>query len=100
MAERQTNPRDKHYITILKAAEKEFSQHGRNGARMQAIADRANLPKANVHYYFRSKDRLYLAVLNNIMATWNTFFNDVNIDDDPGESQDKFIRQKVYNFWR
>ena len=95
MAERQTNPRDKHYITILKAAEKEFSQHGRNGARMQAIADRANLPKANVHYYFRSKDRLYLAVLNNIMATWNTFFNDVNIDDDPGESLDKFIRQKV-----
>ena len=95
MTERQTNPRDKHFMTILNAAEQEFAQHGLNGARMQAIADRASLPKANVHYYFKSKDGLYLAVLNNIMASWNTFFNDVNIDDDPGKALDKFIRQKV-----
>ena len=95
MTARQTNPRDKHFMTILNAAEQEFAQHGLNGARMQAIADRASLPKANVHYYFKNKDGLYLAVLNNIMASWNTFFNDVNIDDDPGEALDKFIRQKV-----
>ena len=62
---------------------------------MQAIADRANLPKANIHYYFKNKDGLYLAVLNNIMVSWNTFFNDVGVDDDPGEALDKFIRQKV-----
>jgi len=95
MRERQTNPRDKHFITILNAAEQEFARHGLKGARMQAIADRANLPKANIHYYFKNKDGLYLAVLNNIMVSWNTFFNDVSVDDDPGEALDKFIRQKV-----
>ena len=95
MNARQTNPRDKHFMTILKAAELEFAQHGLKGARMQAIADRASLPKANVHYYFKNKDGLYLAVLNNIMASWNTFFNDVSINDDPAQALDSFIREKV-----
>lgn len=87
--------RDKHFITILQAAEQEFAQHGLKGARMQAIADRAGLPKANVHYYFNNKASLYLAVLNNIIASWNVYFNDVSVDDDPAEALDKFIRAKV-----
>lgn len=44
---------------ILTAALEEFSMYGRKGARMQGIADRAGLNKALLHYYFRSKDRLY-----------------------------------------
>ena len=95
MTARQSNPRDKHWLTILEAAEQEFAQHGLNGARMQAIADRAGLPKANVHYYFKNKDRLYLAVLNNIMTSWNSFFNDVTVEDDPRQALDHFIRAKV-----
>ncbi|MDA0978116.1 MAG: TetR family transcriptional regulator C-terminal domain-containing protein [Proteobacteria bacterium] len=88
-------PRDKHLVTILMAAEEEFARHGLKGARMQAIADRAGLPKANVHYYFRNKNRLYLAVLNNIMTTWNDFFRGVTVEDDPAVALDTFIRQKV-----
>jgi TetR/AcrR family transcriptional regulator len=45
--------------SILAAALEEFSMYGRKGARMQGIADRAGLNKALLHYYFRSKDRLY-----------------------------------------
>jgi len=88
-------PRDKHFNTILEAAQEEFALHGLKGARMQAIADRAGLPKANIHYYFKNKDSLYLAVLNNIMSSWNDFFNDVTIKDDPAAALDTFIRQKV-----
>lgn len=90
-----TKPRDKHFARVLKAAQEEFSRHGLNGARMQAIADRAGLPKANVHYYFKSKVSLYMAVLDRILETWNTVFDDVGIDDDPAISLDNFIRQKV-----
>ena len=90
-----TRPRDKHFNTILAAAQEEFALHGFNGARMQKIADRAGLPKANIHYYFNNKASLYLAVLNNIMASWNNFFNDVTIKDDPAVALDTFIRQKV-----
>ena len=95
MTDASTRPRDKHFLTILQAAEQEFAMHGLNGARMQAIADRAGLPKANVHYYFKNKSSLYLAVLNNIIASWNDFFNDVDIKDDPALALDTFIRQKI-----
>ncbi len=88
-------PRDKHFTTILLAAQEEFATHGLKGARMQAIADRAGLPKANVHYYFQNKASLYLAVLDNIIATWDDFFNDVSVNDDPATALDTFIREKV-----
>ena len=88
-------PRDKHFTTILVAAQEEFAAHGLKGARMQAIADKAGLPKANVHYYFQNKVSLYLAVLDNIIASWNDFFNDVTVDDDPSVALDTFIREKV-----
>lgn len=88
-------PRDKHFTTILLAAQEEFATHGLKGTRMQAIADRAGLPKANVHYYFKNKVSLYLAVLDNIIARWDDFFNDVTVDDDPAIALDTFIREKV-----
>ena len=52
---------------ILAAAEIEFVRQGYRGATMQAIADRAELPKANIHYYFKSKKNLYQAVLKTII---------------------------------
>ena len=88
-------PRDKHFTTILMAAQEEFATHGLKGARMQSIADKAGLPKANVHYYFQNKASLYLAVLNNIILTWDDFLNDVSVDDDPAAALDAFIREKV-----
>ena len=44
---------------IFMAALEEFASRGRMGARMQDIADRAGYNKALIHYYFRSKERLY-----------------------------------------
>lgn len=88
-------PRDRHFLTILQAAEEEFALHGLKGARMQSIANRANLPKANIHYYFKTKTSLYLAVLDNIMETWNNFFDEATIEDEPAAALDTFIRQKV-----
>ena len=44
---------------ILQAAQTEFEMKGYNGARMQAIADTAGISKASLHYYFRSKDKLF-----------------------------------------
>lgn len=47
---------------ILRSAEEVFFEEGFEGARMQAIADRAAMNKALLHYYFRSKERLFDAV--------------------------------------
>lgn len=47
---------------ILQAAERIFYLRGFDGARMQEIADAASINKALLHYYFRSKQRLFDAV--------------------------------------
>lgn len=44
---------------ILIAARKVFIEKGLDGARMQEIADEAGINKALLHYYFRSKDKLF-----------------------------------------
>ena len=44
---------------ILQAAKTVFQQKGFDGTRMQDIADEAGINKALLHYYFRSKDRLF-----------------------------------------
>jgi AcrR family transcriptional regulator len=50
---------------ILRAATEEFAAHGFHGARTQAIADAAEVNKAMLHYYFRSKENLYTQVMKN-----------------------------------
>jgi TetR/AcrR family transcriptional regulator len=55
---------------ILDAAEQEFAARGFEGASTANIAARAGLPKSNVHYYFGTKDKIYRAVLDNILALW------------------------------
>jgi TetR/AcrR family transcriptional regulator len=47
---------------ILDAAKKVFIRKGMYGARMQEIADEAGINKALLHYYFRSKNKLFDAI--------------------------------------
>jgi len=44
---------------IIQAAENEFVEQGYSGARMQSIANKAGINKALLHYYFRSKEKLF-----------------------------------------
>jgi AcrR family transcriptional regulator len=44
---------------ILMAARQVFIEKGLAGARMQDIADRAEINKAMLHYYFKSKEMLF-----------------------------------------
>ncbi len=55
---------------ILDAAEKVFAEAGFGGATMQLIADVAGLPKANLHYYFATKEDLYRQVVQKIFQIW------------------------------
>ncbi len=48
---------------ILQVARDVFLEKGKQGARMQEIAQRAGVNKAMLHYYFRSKEQLYAKVL-------------------------------------
>jgi TetR/AcrR family transcriptional regulator len=49
---------------IIIAAKKVFVQKGLSGARMQDIADEAGINKAMLHYYYRSKEKLFEIVFH------------------------------------
>ncbi|HMF05271.1 MAG TPA: TetR family transcriptional regulator [Acidimicrobiia bacterium] len=53
---------------ILAAALQEFSAKGIDGARVDAIAERAGTNKGMLYYYFGSKDDLFRAVLRQRLA--------------------------------
>jgi TetR/AcrR family transcriptional regulator len=55
---------------ILHAAEQVFAGKGFDGTTTSDIAVMADMPKANVHYYFGTKEKIYRAVLDNILELW------------------------------
>jgi TetR/AcrR family transcriptional regulator len=64
MAEKIVSSRD----AILAAALREFAARGFAGARVETIARAAGINKAMLFYYFSSKEGLYQAVLQEVMA--------------------------------
>ncbi len=68
---------------IFQAAARIFVQHGRDGARMEDIAREAGINKAMLHYYFRSKDKLYLTVFEQeIRKVMDDLFQSLNLEAD------------------
>jgi AcrR family transcriptional regulator len=55
-------------IAILEAAKKVFTKRGFSGARMQEIADEAKINKAMLHYYFKTKEKMFKVILEDTMA--------------------------------
>ena len=53
---------------ILASAKKIFVEKGMAGARMQDIADDAGINKAMLHYYFRSKEKLFEVIFKEAAA--------------------------------
>lgn len=52
---------------IVEAAKTVFIKKGMDGARMQEIADEAGINKALLHYYFRSKEKLFDAIFERVI---------------------------------
>ncbi len=80
---------------ILSAAEKVFSEAGFGGATMQLIADVAGLPKANLHYYFPTKEALYRQVVQKIFQIWLQAADVFDAADGPEEGIGAYIDAKM-----
>ncbi|WP_240796894.1 TetR/AcrR family transcriptional regulator [Terasakiella sp. SH-1] len=92
---RKSRIRERNEEAILKAAERIFAQQGFGAATTAEIAKEADIPKANLHYYFSTKEDLYLCVLENILKTWLTAAEDFTADHAPKEALENYIRTKV-----
>ncbi|MGB0663042.1 MAG: TetR/AcrR family transcriptional regulator [Pontibacterium sp.] len=87
--------RQRNETLILEAATYEFASSGFKGASMGNIAQRAGLPKANVHYYFKNKIGLYIAVLTDVLELWDSTLSTFSKDDDPAERLAAYIKKKI-----
>ena len=80
---------------ILAAAEKIFAETGYSGATTAAIAEAAGLPKANLHYYFRTKEALYRRLIERILEEWLASGDQIRPEADPAEAFSAYIAAKV-----
>jgi len=94
-------PRDaeKTKASILKAAREEFCEQGFNGARVDAIADRAKANKRLLYHYFGNKEALYEAVLLDAYQEIRRGERELKISQyDPIEAVDRIIRFTFRHF--
>lgn len=80
---------------ILEAAESVFAEAGFNGATTAEIARRAGIPKANLHYYFNTKDELYQKVLTGVLNTWLHTADEITAEADPAGALASYITAKI-----
>lgn len=62
---------------ILDVATEVFQQKGYAGARMQDIADKAEINRAMLHYYYRNKEKLFEGIFQNAFQKLIPSVNDV-----------------------
>ncbi|SYZ72098.1 putative Transcriptional regulator, TetR family [Candidatus Zixiibacteriota bacterium] len=80
---------------IMAAARDEFAHYGFDGARVDRIAARAKVNKAMIYYHYRSKKKLYHAVIQNHLRRIREFFES-SLDADPNPET---ILPQIVDFW-
>ncbi len=81
---------------VLNAATEVFLDKGKDGATMQEIATRAGVNKALLHYYFRSKDRLYETVFaRQVDEFFGRFADIIPRTDDIREFLESFVSNYI-----
>jgi TetR/AcrR family transcriptional regulator len=91
--ERKSRPvvRAENERALLEAAEQVFAEEGFAGATTAAIARRAGVPKANLHYYFSTKEGLYRAVVEQVLTAWLAAAASFDAFEDPREALAAYI---------
>lgn len=77
---------------IMDAAHAVFLEKGMDGARMQEIANEAGINKALLHYYFRTKQKLFEAIFKRVIKHSFPIVSKTLLSDIPiREKMDLFI---------
>jgi TetR/AcrR family transcriptional regulator len=92
---RKAHIRESNEAHLLACAEAVFAERGLEGASTAMIAERAGLPKANLHYYFPTKLALYRRVLEDLFEDWHRAADTFEDSDDPVEAISGYVRAKM-----
>jgi AcrR family transcriptional regulator len=84
---------------IVAAAIDEFAARGFKGASMDAIAARTHTTRALINYYFGSKEKLYIAVLEHVYAGIREAEAKLDLDHLPPAEAVRRIVEFTYNYY-
>jgi TetR/AcrR family transcriptional regulator len=80
---------------ILAAALEVFSVYGYRGSTVDQIAQRAQMSKPNLLYYFRRKEDIYRALLEKTLADWLRPLRSLDPEGEPLSEIEKYVRAKM-----
>lgn len=83
---------------IFEAASRIFQRKGYAGARMQEIADEADINKSMLHYYYRSKDKLFQKVYQREVSRFFPVIFKVLSSEDPLDEKLERLVDTYYAF--
>jgi TetR/AcrR family transcriptional regulator len=81
---------------ILNVAREVFTENGYDGTSMQMIADAAGINKSLLHYYYRSKDKLFHVIFAKVFSTFIPhlgviFMSDMSLEEKINAFADRYI---------
>jgi TetR/AcrR family transcriptional regulator len=80
---------------ILEAALDVFSAYGFRGSTIDQIAEKSGMSKPNLLYYFKRKQDIYVAVLEETLEEWLRPLHELEPDGDPVEELRRYITRKI-----
>lgn len=80
---------------VLDCALDVFASYGFHGATIDQIAAKADLSKPNVLYYFKSKEDIYLTLLQRTLEGWLDPFIAIKVEDDPMTVLTAYVNSKM-----
>ena len=80
---------------IIEAAEQVFACYGFKGATTDQISKQSKLPKANIHYYFKTKANLYHQVLAGILNEWMDSAQAFDDQEEPTKALTEYVKSKM-----
>lgn len=80
---------------ILAEAEQQFARFGFEGVSLDSIAAALSISRQNMLYYYASKEELYGAVLDSVLASWLESMDTLAREHEPESAISAYIRAKL-----
>ncbi|MCO6185339.1 TetR family transcriptional regulator C-terminal domain-containing protein [Rhizobium sp. L1K21] len=93
--QRRTRIQEEKEQIILEAALDVFSLHGFKGSTIDQIAEVAGMSKPNLLYYFRTKEAIHRALLDQVLDTWLDPLRELDAEGDPVAEIRSYVRRKL-----
>jgi TetR/AcrR family transcriptional regulator len=92
---KKTRIQERRERLVLDCALDVFASYGFHGATIDQIANKADLSKPNVLYYFKSKEHIYQALLKRTLEGWLDPFLAIKVTDEPMKTLEAYVSTKM-----